>query len=120
MRIHHHALALGLALLGGCGGASAPTAQDATAFIEEAETRANDLWLEMAQAQWIAANFITEDSEAVSAAATAWASAASHRTRRREAAAGWRRKKPPLRIRAAERGTPGAGARTPRAGQEGR
>ena len=39
-------------------------------FIQEAEGKSNDLWLEMAQAQWIAANFITEDSEAVSAAAT--------------------------------------------------
>lgn len=70
MRIRHYALILALVLLGGCGGASAPTAQDAIAFIEQAETKSNDLWLEMAQAQWIAANFITEDSEAVSAAAS--------------------------------------------------
>jgi peptidyl-dipeptidase A len=70
MRTYQHALFLALAFLAGCGGTTAPTAQDATAFIEESENKANDLWHEMGQAQWIASNFITEDSEAVSAAAS--------------------------------------------------
>jgi peptidyl-dipeptidase A len=70
MRLYQHGLFLALAFLAGCGGATAPTAQDATVFIEEAESKSNDLWHEMAQAQWIASNFITEDSEAVSAAAS--------------------------------------------------
>jgi peptidyl-dipeptidase A len=57
------------AILAGCGGSAGLTAETAKAFLEEAEKKADALWLEAAQASWIQANFITEDSEAVAAAA---------------------------------------------------
>ena len=42
MRSYQYALFLALALLTGCGGTTAPTQQEAVAFIEEAESTDND------------------------------------------------------------------------------
>ena len=44
-----------------------PTAAEAQTFIERAEREINDLSMKASQAQWVAANFITEDTEALSA-----------------------------------------------------
>jgi peptidyl-dipeptidase A len=44
-----------------------PTVADAERFIGQAETRLLDLWIKSAQATWVAENFITEDTEAISA-----------------------------------------------------
>ena len=57
-------------LLAGCSQADKPTAESAKAFLDEAEKKMDALSLESAQAAWIQSNFITEDSEAVSAAAS--------------------------------------------------
>ncbi len=47
--------------------ATSPTADEARAFIEAAEREIDALSLLSSQAQWVAANFITEDTEALSA-----------------------------------------------------
>ena len=47
--------------------ATAPTADEARAFVEKAEREIDALSILASRAQWIAANFITEDSEALSA-----------------------------------------------------
>src|ERR1700730_2357330 len=44
-----------------------PTLADAKRFIEQAETRLLDLWIKSARASWVAQNFITDDTEAISA-----------------------------------------------------
>jgi peptidyl-dipeptidase A len=44
-----------------------PTAADAKRFIEQAETRLLDLWIKNARAAWVAENFITDDTESISA-----------------------------------------------------
>jgi len=44
-----------------------PTVADAQHFIEQAETRLLDLWIKAGRASWVAENFITEDTEAISA-----------------------------------------------------
>ena len=49
--------------------ATAATVEDARRFIEEAEATLIDVWTESSQASWIKANFITEDTEALEAAA---------------------------------------------------
>jgi peptidyl-dipeptidase A len=53
----------------GCNARSKPTPASAKAFLEEAEKKMYDLSLESGQAQWVAANFITEDTEALAARA---------------------------------------------------
>jgi peptidyl-dipeptidase A len=56
----------------GCNAGSSsskPTAESAKAFLDGAEAKGNDLFLESAQASWIQANFITDDTEAISAKA---------------------------------------------------
>ena len=47
---------------------SAPTAAEATAFVKKASDEMATLLLEVNRADWIASNFITEDTEALSAA----------------------------------------------------
>lgn len=47
---------------------SAPTAEEATAFVKKASDEMATLLLEVNRADWIASNFITEDTEALSAA----------------------------------------------------
>jgi hypothetical protein len=49
------------------GGGAPPTVAQATRFIEQAETRLLDLWIKESQAEWVADNFITDDTEALSA-----------------------------------------------------
>jgi len=44
-----------------------PTVAEAERFIQEAEARLNDLTVKAARAQWVQQNFITEDTEAISA-----------------------------------------------------
>jgi peptidyl-dipeptidase A len=61
-----------LALLAAsCGGdpqARPATVDGAQAFMEDAERQLLDLWIETEQAAWVQQNFITEDTEAMSAA----------------------------------------------------
>jgi len=44
-----------------------PTVAEAQRFIEQAEIRMKDLWIKGGRASWVAENFITEDTEAISA-----------------------------------------------------
>jgi peptidyl-dipeptidase A len=55
-----------LLLLTGCG-QSKPSADDAKKFIDDAEVKLNDLGVEAARASWVQENFITDDTEALSA-----------------------------------------------------
>src|ERR1700680_795327 len=50
---------------------SAPTVAEAERFISQAEPRLLDLWIKNGRASWVAENFITDDTEAISAAAEA-------------------------------------------------
>ncbi len=66
-------LATGLGLVA-CGGGSATPAQapgataaDAKAFVEKADADLLDLSRRLSQAQWVSSNFITTDTEAISA-----------------------------------------------------
>jgi peptidyl-dipeptidase A len=61
-------LLLGTLLLAGCAGK--PSAEDARKFLDDAESRLLAASNEAGRAQWVAANFITSDTEALSAAAT--------------------------------------------------
>lgn len=49
--------------------AAPPTVDDARQFLEQAETRLLELNIRQQQADWVASNFITEDTEALTAAA---------------------------------------------------
>lgn len=44
-----------------------PTVAEASSFIQRAEARLLDLWIKQGRAQWVAGNFITEDTEAMAA-----------------------------------------------------
>jgi peptidyl-dipeptidase A len=44
-----------------------PTVADAQRFIEQAESRLLDLWIKAGRASWVAENFITQDTESISA-----------------------------------------------------
>ena len=57
--------------------ASHPTAQEAKAFVEAAETKLLALWVERDRAQWVQSNFITHDSELLAALANERAIAAT-------------------------------------------
>src|SRR5579864_9366971 len=46
---------------------SAPTVAEAERFISQAETRLLDLRIKNGRASWVAENFITDDTEAISA-----------------------------------------------------
>ena len=46
---------------------AAPTVAEAERFISRAETRLLGLWIKSARATWVAENFITDDTEAISA-----------------------------------------------------
>ena len=46
-----------------------PTASEALAFLEQAETRLLELWSKSARASWVQTNFITEDTERLAAGA---------------------------------------------------
>ncbi len=45
------------------------TAKEATAFVDDAESQLLDLWIKAERAAWVKANFITDDTEAIAAAA---------------------------------------------------
>src|SRR5688572_19224401 len=66
-------LGAGLGLVA-CGGGSTPlvqapgaTATDAKTFVEKADAELLDLSRRLSQAQWVSSNFITADTEAISA-----------------------------------------------------
>jgi peptidyl-dipeptidase A len=50
-------------------GAFGATGKEARDFVDEAEARLLDLWIEAGRASWVKANFITQDTEALEAAA---------------------------------------------------
>jgi peptidyl-dipeptidase A len=54
-----------------------PTPADAKRFIEHAETRLLDLWIKSQRGSWVAENFITDDTESISADADQAAKAAT-------------------------------------------
>ena len=56
-----------LALLSGCT-QSKPSADDAKKFLDDAQVKLNDLGIEAGRASWVQENFITDDTEALSAA----------------------------------------------------
>ncbi len=67
--------ALSLALFGANGLTAAPspqkaTAEDARAFIQAAEASLDQLFIEVSEAEWVYQNFITQDTEALSARAS--------------------------------------------------
>jgi peptidyl-dipeptidase A len=55
----------------------APTVAEAERFISQAETRLLDLWIKSSRASWLSENFITDDTEAISADAEAAVKAAT-------------------------------------------
>ncbi len=56
---------------------SAPTVAEAEQFISRAETRLLDLWIKSGRASWVSENFITDDTEQISADADAAVKAAT-------------------------------------------
>ena len=56
---------------------SAPTVAEAERFITRAETRLLDLWIKSGRASWVSENFITDDTEQISADADAAVKAAT-------------------------------------------
>ena len=56
---------------------SAPTVAEAERFISRAETRLLDLWVKSGRASWVSENFITDDTEQMSADADAAVKAAT-------------------------------------------
>ena len=61
---------LAAVVLTGCGaGGSKLSAETAKTFLDDAEKKMNDLFLESSQASWVQSNFITQDTEALSAIA---------------------------------------------------
>ena len=59
-----------VAMLGACGSQPEPTVEEAQAFIAGAETRLLERWMEAGQASWVQNNFITDDTNAIAAAAS--------------------------------------------------
>ncbi|HEV7968387.1 MAG TPA: M2 family metallopeptidase [Candidatus Acidoferrales bacterium] len=57
--------------------APAPTVAEAERFISQAETRLLDLWIKSSRASWVSENFITDDTESISADADAAVKAAT-------------------------------------------
>ena len=56
-----------IAFLTGCTQPK-PTADEAKKFLDEAQVKLNDLGVEASRAEWVQENFITDDTEALSAA----------------------------------------------------
>src|SRR6202167_3159763 len=54
-----------------------PTVAEAERFISRAETRLLDLWIKGGRASWVSENFITDDTEQISADADAAVKAAT-------------------------------------------
>ena len=57
------------ATLAACAGDPAPTLDEAEAFIAETESALLELWMRAGQAAWVQNNFITDDTNAMAAAA---------------------------------------------------
>ncbi len=49
--------------------ATAPTAEEAKAFVEQAESHLKELWIDAERASWVYSTFITDDTEQMQAAA---------------------------------------------------
>jgi peptidyl-dipeptidase A len=62
---------------GGAASASAPTVGEAEKFMNQAESRLLDLWIKGNRADWVSENFITDDTEQMSADADAAVKAAT-------------------------------------------
>ena len=62
-------LSCGFLLLAGCNREAQPTVEDARKFLADAEDTLLTLGVEDQQADWVHENFITDDTEAVSARA---------------------------------------------------
>jgi peptidyl-dipeptidase A len=79
---------LGAEAMGGSE-SSAPTAEEARAFIDEVETQLRRLWVARDRASWVNENFITDDTEALAAdaedATAGYVGEAIRRSRRFEA-----------------------------------
>ncbi|MEO8100029.1 MAG: M2 family metallopeptidase [Acidobacteriota bacterium] len=73
MRMIHRSLCafflLTTTFLAACNQTAKPSAETAKPFLDEAEKKMYSLFLESAQASWVQANFITDDTEALSATA---------------------------------------------------
>jgi peptidyl-dipeptidase A len=54
---------------GGSGSSGPATVDEAQLFVQDAETQLLDLWIAAERAAWVKANFITEDTEMLEAAA---------------------------------------------------
>ena len=54
-----------------------PTLDEAQAFVQDAESRLLDLWIDAGRAAWVQNNFITDDTNALAAAANAKVMAAT-------------------------------------------
>jgi len=73
--LRRRALACALGLLAGAlasplaAADAAPTAEEAKQFLADAEKRLLDLWIQRDRAAWVQANFITDDTELLSARA---------------------------------------------------
>ncbi len=63
------ALALALAACPAPEDAGPATASEAREFIEEAEARLLDLWIDLGRAQWVQSTYITQDTEIMAAKA---------------------------------------------------
>jgi peptidyl-dipeptidase A len=61
------ALAVGAVVISCAGGAAAPTAADAQKFIDDANALLLKVGIAQGQAGWVSENFITDDTEAISA-----------------------------------------------------
>ena len=59
-----------LLVLTGCSTQPKSSADDVKKFLDDAEVRLNDLGVEAGRASWVQENFITDDTEALSAAAS--------------------------------------------------
>ena len=58
---------VGLLVLAGCGGASAPTAEGANEFIDAAEAELYELGVEAGHAAWLQSTYIIHDSQVLAA-----------------------------------------------------
>ena len=55
-------------LVSGCA-ESGPTVEEARAFVDDAEARLLEVWIDAARAGWVQSNFITDDTIAIAASA---------------------------------------------------
>ena len=53
-------------LVSGCA-APGPTVEEARAFVDDAETRLLELWMDAGRAAWVQSNFITDDTTSIAA-----------------------------------------------------